>query len=124
MSTENQVSEVELLKARVNELSAKLNARTNLLGEIDMAGPSLKLYFKNEDERHLVTMVAAQHGMTLPQYVMACTVQNTNEVLKKQQEAMAEQQAAAQQASEEQAKTSADPVDTTNEAELEANQDV
>ena len=82
---QQEVNEVGMLMARVNELSNKLSARSNLLGEVDMAGPSLKLYFKNEDERHIVTMVAAQHGMTLPQYVMECALQNTNAVLQARQ---------------------------------------
>lgn len=46
-----------------------------------MPGPSVKTYFSNESEYHTILKIAAQHDMTLPQYVHACVIRTTNEVL-------------------------------------------
>ena len=62
-----------------------------------MSGPSCKIYFNNEDEYHTIVKIAAQHDMTLPQYVHACVIRTTNEVLT----ARMEEEAAREETTEE-----------------------
>ena len=87
--------EIAALKARISELTAKIDQLRPLLSEVDVSGPSLKLYFQNEEERHVTVMVAAKHGMTLPQYAKACLVKITQDYLDSQSAAAAAAEAEA-----------------------------
>jgi len=52
-----------------------------------MPGPSVKIYFSDSDEYNTILKVAAQHDLTLPQYILASVIRTTNEVFKARQEA-------------------------------------
>ena len=121
--TEEQL-EINYLRERVIELNDKLrlsnNVIANLPTELDVAGPSLKLYFENEDERHVAVMVAAKFDQTLKQFTYNCLMANVRGYLKNQQElvqqAIAEQQAADEAAQAETEAANADGSGVAGEA--------
>lgn len=52
-----------------------------------MSGPSVKIYFSSQEEYHTILKVAAQHDLTLPQYVLASVIRTTNEVFSEREKA-------------------------------------